>query len=829
MQDIRYAFRMLARTPWFTAVAVASLALGIGANTAIFSLTDQILLRMLPAERPHELVVLRSPGPFRGGVWSDSDDAQAFSYPVYKDLRDRNQVFTGLLARHGIALSVSGQGRTERARGELVSGSYFEVLGVGAAAGRVFTQQDDVTLGGHPVVVLSHGYWTRQFGGNPGILNQQLLVNGHSMTVVGVARAGFTGVQVGSPTDIFIPMAMKPQTWSWGDMANRRRRWVNLIGRLKPGLTLEQAEAGLQPTYKPLMELEVSEAGPMRPDTKERWLNKKVLLIPGAGGRNVLQNNAEQPLWILTAMVVLVLLIACANVANLLIARGAAREREVAVRLAIGASRWQLVRQLLTESVLLAMGGGAAGLLVAWWTIGALLGALPEGFGVSGLSPNLDARLLAFTLGLALATGLLFGLLPALRATRPALIPALKEQAGASSGTGHVRFRKGLVVTQMALTALLLIAAGLFARSLGNLRSIELGLKAENLLTFSVAPSLNGYAGERTIALLDRIREGIAALPGVVSVSGSEIAAFEDSNSTSNGTVEGYAAREDESIQLWQNGVGPDYFKTMQVPLLLGREFTAADAAGAPQVAVINETFAKKYFAGRNPVGMRFGWGAGNQVATDILIVGVAQDFKHASAREEPHAYAYQPYAQSKSPGSLTFYVRARGAPAALATAVRQEVRRHDANLPVFNLKPVETQLSEQLFAERLMTGLSVSFGGLAALLAALGLYGVMAYTVARRTREIGIRMALGASHGDVQWLVLREVVVLAGIGLVIGVPAALALGRYVETLLYNVRPNDPLMVAAAALLLAGVAAFAGYVPARTAARIEPVIALRYE
>jgi predicted permease len=829
IQDVKYALRMLGRTPWFTAVAVASLALGIGANTAIFSLTDQILLRMLPVENPQELVVLRSDGPFRGGVSSDGDDAQSFSYPLYQDLRDRNQVFSGLLARYGTALSVSGQGRTERARGELVSGNYFQVLGVPAALGRMITPQDDAESAG-AAVVLSHAYWTRQFGADPGILNQQLTVNGISMTVVGVARPGFTGVQVGSPTDAFIPMARKKQMpLSWGALDNRKQRWANLIARLKPGMTLEQAQAGLERVYQPLMELEVSQAGPLRPDSKQRWLNKKVQLIPGASGRNVLQNDAQAPLLILTILVALVLLIACANVANLLLARGASREREVAVRLAIGASRWQLVRQLLTESVLLALAGGVAALLVAWWTIGALLGTMPEGAGVTGLSPNLDGRLLLFTLTLSLATGIIFGLLPALRATRPNLIPALKDQAGASSGSGHVRFRKGLVVTQVALTALLLIGAGLFVRSLSNLKSVELGLKAEKVLTFTVAPALNGYKPDRSIALFDRVREDVAALPGVSSVSGSEIMAFEGSNSTSNATIEGYQAREDENVQVWQNTVGPDYFQTLGIPLLLGREFTAGDGPAAPKVAVINEHFAKKYFAGRNPVGMHFGWGSGNTVKTDILIVGVARDHKHASLREQPHPYAYQPYMQNPEAGWLTFYVRTKGEPGALAPAIRNAVRERDASLPVTSLKTLETQISEQIFAERLMGSLTVAFGGLAALLAAIGLYGVMAFTVARRTREIGIRIALGASRGSVQWMVLREVARMAGLGLVIGVPAALGLGRYAETILFGVKANDAAMIAAAIGLLAVVTGLAGYVPARLAARIEPVVALRYE
>ena len=830
-QDFRYGIRTLLKNPGFTAISVLTLALGLGANTAIFSLTDQILLRYLPVEKPEQLVVLRSPGPKSGRVWSDGDNAASLSYPLYKELRDNNNVFSGLLARFAISLSVSGEGQTERANGELVSGNYFEVLGVRPALGRVFTQEDDQAPGAGQVIVLSHGYWTRHFGANPGILNKTLIVNGQVMTVVGVARAGFDGVQVGQRPDIFIPITMKAlMTPNWDGLADHRDFWLTIIGRLKPGLSPEQAEEALTPVYRQILEAELPLMGRFTPETQQRFLERRMLMEPGSRGKPVLQRDTKQPLLVLMGMVGLVLLIACANVANLLMARGAARQREIAIRMAVGAGRMRLVRQFLVESLTLSLIGGAAGLLVASWTIGLLVGAIPESVGISGLSATLDLRLLAFTLILSVLTGLVFGLLPAIKATRLNLESTLREQGSSVSGAlSQVRFRKGLVVSQVVLTTVLLVGAGLFARSLNNLKNLDLGLKPENLIGFSIAPQLNGYTPARTTALFDQLHQNLSSQPGVDGVSAAVMGVLTDSNSSSNITVEGYQAGEEEDMNMGQNWVGPEFFSTMGIPLLEGRELTTSDTSNSPKVAVINESMKRRYFADRDPIGSRFTFGAGDKIKPDIQIVGVVKDSKHGTVREKGGPFAYLPYSQLKTLGNITFYVKTRQDVATMATTLRREVQNLDGNLPVSELKTMERQIDESLFADTFLTFLSLCFALLAALLASIGLYGVMAYTVTRRTREIGIRMALGATRGVVSWLILREVVVLAVVGLLVGLPAAYGLGRLTESLLFGVTASDPLVFVGAGLLLSAATLLGGYIPARKAASIDPLTALRCE
>src|SRR5262245_53759074 len=831
-QALRYGARMLLKSAGFTVIAVLTLALGIGANTAIFSLTDQVLLRRLPVERPEELVVFRSPGPRTGRVWSDGDSAASFSYPMYKALRDRGgDAFSGLLARFAIPLSVAGAGKTERADGELVSGNYFEVLGVRPALGRVFNQEDDRVPGAHPVVVLSHAYWARRFGADPGILNKTLTVNGGVMTVIGVSRAGFQGVQVGQTPDVFIPMMMKAQmTPNWNGLDNHQDYWLSIIGRLKPGMSIAQTQEAVRPSFRSILEEELPLMTGWGAETRQRFLDTKILLDEGGKGRGILQSSAKKPLLILVGMVGLVLLIACANVANLLLARGAARSREIAVRMALGAGRWRLVRQFLVESLLLSLLGGAVGMMVAAWTIKGLVAAIPPSIGFLGLSADLNPRLFGFNLALSALTGLLFGVAPAASATRLNIEITLREQGSSVSGAqSHARFRNSLVVSQIILTTVLLVGAGLFAHSLNNLQRLDLGLRADHLITFSIAPELNGYSPQRTIAFFDDLRAGLAALPGVRSVSAAEIAILAGNDSSKNVTVEGYQAHEGEDMDVLNNQVGPDYFATMGIPLLNGREFTNSDAAGGQKVAIINETMSRRFFANRNPVGSHFAFGSGDRIRLDIEIVGVVKDSKHSTVREEKRPFAYLPYAQEKNLGSITFYARTDQDVSAIAPSLRREVERRDNNLPIYDLKTLRQQADESLFADRFLTFLSICFGSLAAALAAVGLYGVMAYTVTRRIREIGIRIALGATGGSVAWLILREVALLALIGLLVGAPLAFVLGRAAESLLFGVKAGDPPVFAAACLLLALVALLGGYLPARRAAKVDPMVALRRE
>src|SRR6202050_484204 len=830
LQDARYAFRMLAKSPGFTLVAILTLALGIGANAAIFSVTDQILLRLLPVQKPEELAVLRSPGPNPGRNWSDGDVGVAFSYPMYKDLRDHNPVFSGLLARFAIQASVSGQGQTELANGELVSGNYFEVLGVQPALGRVLTSQDETAAGANPETVLSYGYWERHFGRDPGILNKQLVVNGVSMTVVGVVAPGFFGVQVGQTPDIFIPVTMKAQmTPNWDGLADRKDHWLAMLGRLKPGMSLPKAEAGIAPEYSAVLQSEASDLK-SSPERKKQFLDKKILLDTGSHGRPILQHDAGKPLIILMSMVGLVLLIACANLASLLVARGEARQREIAVRMAMGAGRWRLIRQLLTESLLISLAGGASGLIVGSWTLGALVSSVPDNIGASGLQGKFDYRVLAFAFGLSVLTGILFGFLPALRSTRADLQTTLREQgANVFGGKSNVRLRKVLLVSQVALTVVLLASAGFFARSLMNLKGQDLGVRTDHVVQFSVSPELNRYTPEQTVAFVDRLRENIAALPGVRSVSASEMALLSNSDAFANITPEGFPMTEDTNTDVQQNWVGPYFFSTLGIPLLAGREFDNRDVSSAPKVAIVSEKTAQKFFQGQNPIGRRFAFGSGNRVHPDIEIVGLVKDSKNTDLRQEIRPLVYIPYAQDTHQGTAKFYVRTNVEPAALASTLRKTVQSADANLPVFDLKPLAQELDEIAFSERLLTFFSLCLGVLAALLAAIGLYGVMAYMVSRRTREIGIRMALGATQQNVAWLVLRENVRISAAGLVIGLVSAFAVGKLIESQLFGVKASNPLVFLVAAVMLSAVAFLAGWLPARRAAAVDPMVALRHE
>jgi len=830
LQDVRYGIRMLAKSPGFTAIAVLTLALGIGANTAIFSLTDQVLLRFLPVAHPEQLVVLRSPGPNPGHTSSDGDDAASFSYPMYKDLRDQNPVFAGLLARYAVALNVSARGATERADGELVSGNYFEALGVQPALGRVFAPEDETAPGANPVAVLSYGYWTRRFGNDRSILNKQLEVNGTALTVVGVARSGFSGIQIGQTPDVFIPVTMKAMmTPNWDGLADRRDHWLAIVGRLKPGFAPAKAEAAIAPTYRAILE---SEAPLMKLSGQDghRFLDKKILLVPGSHGRWTLQHDAEAPLLSLTAMVGLILLIACANLASLLVARGESRQREIAVRLVMGAGRWRLVRQLLTENLLLAAAGGLAGAFMASWTLDMLVGSLREGAGIVGLEARLDFRAFAFAFGISILTGVLFGFAPAIRATRASPQSNLKDQgASASEGRSIVRLRKWLMVSQVSLTALLLAAAGFFVQSLWNIKRQNLGVRADHVIEFSIAPGLNRYTPAQTAALFERMREAIGALPGVRSVSAAKVAVFKGDDWGSDITVEGYAPQPNEDTNVRRNSVGPGYFATMGTPLLAGREFDERDHADSSKVGVINEMLAKRFFAGRNPIGMHLAIGAGTTVHPDIEIVGVVKDSKDSDAREEFHPFVYQPYTQDPGLAEATFYVRTIQDPVALGVTLRKLVQGYDANLPIYELRTLAEQVDDSVFADEFVAFFSLCLGILAALLAAIGLYGVLAYMVTRRTREIGVRMALGATQKNVAWIVLREVVGMLTVGLCVGLLAAIALGRLIESQLFGVRASSPVVFVATAGLLAGVALLAGWLPARKAAKVDPIVALRYE
>jgi predicted permease len=832
LQDVRYGLRMLTKNPGFTFIAILTLALGIGANTAIFSLLNQVLLRRLPVRNPGELVVLKSPGPKRGHVWSDGDDSEIFSYPLYKGLAKNAAVFDGVMARYQFSAAIASHGQTDRGSGELVTGNYFEVLGVRPALGRVLSPADDDVQGAHPVLVLSHAYWTRHFGGDAGALNQTILVNNTEMTIVGVAQTGFSGIQVGQTPDIFVPMTMKAQMTpirngldDWNDS------FLAVLARLKTGVSKEQAEAGINVDYRGLLEQQAAtlKLGAGGKDEKE-FLSKKIVLYPGAQGRTTVQRDSGPALMALFAMVALVLLISCTNVANLLLAKAAARQREFAIRSALGATPGRMMRQLLVESFLCAMGGGVLGLILSVWIMNILTQAVVSDAGIQGITAQVDGGVLGFAAAATGVSALLFGLIPAWRATRTGVSQMLKDQGStASAGPGHVRFRKYLVAGQVAFTLLLLTGGALFSRTLWNLRKENLGLSTDNLITFSIAPQLSGYDEARTVALVDQLRERLGALPGVLGVGSSQIAVLTGTDMGGNITVEGRQNLDTDDRHVNFDAVSPNYFSTMCIPLLSGREFNAGDTTTSTKVAIINGAMAKEFFPKRNPIGAHFALGGGNDVKPNIEIVGVVRNAKEGHVRDAERPYFYQPYSQFGKLYGMSFYTRSQQDPLLIANAMRETVRGADANLPVYDLKTVQRVVDEDLFAERIIAGLSAAFGGLAALLAALGIYGVLAYLVVQRTREIGIRVALGAGSGHVRGLVFKEVGWMVLAGALVGLPLAYGLARLSESLLYGVHAGDVPVYAASLGMICLVAFAACYIPSRRATRIDPIVALRYE
>ena len=833
MRNLLLAFRTLRKTPFVTAVAIVSLALGIGANAAIYSLFDEMLLRPLPVREPERLVNLGAPsndakhGSTSCGQAGDCD--AVFSYAMFRDLEKApNTGLAGLAAHVLFGANISYNRQTLNGEGVLVSGSYFPVLGIRPHVGRLLTPADDQTIGGHYVAVLSYNYWKTNLGGDPGVVGQTIIINGQNMTIAGVAPEGFDGTTLGARPRVYVPLTMRAQMLpGWTGFDNRRSYWAYVFGRLAPGRTIEDAKRGLNAAYKPILnDVEASLQEGMSAPTLRRFRAREVSVEDGRRGQSSVHGEAKTPLLLLFAVTGIVLLIACANIANLLLARAANRNTEMAVRLSVGAGRWQLVAQLLTESVLLALLGGVASVIVAFWTLKGIGALLPE---EAATSMNLSLRpsAILFTGLVSLGTGVLFGLFPALQSTRPDLVTSLRSATGKHSGSrAAARFRTSLVTAQIALSMALLVSAGLFIKSLRNVSRTDLGVKIDNVVTFGLSPELNGYDDRRAAQLFERVERELAAIPGVTGVTTSLVPLIAGSNWGNSVNVQGFKEEPDTDDGSRFNEVGAGYFRTLGIPILSGREFTEADVLGSTKVAVVNEAFAKKFGLGRDAVGKMMG-SRGDSL--DVVIVGLAKNAKYSEVKAEVPPLFFYPWRQDSTVGALNFYVRTSLPPEQLLRTIPNVLRTIDADLPLEELKTMPQQIRENVFMDRMISLLSASFAVLATLLAAVGLYGVLAYTAAQRTREIGVRMALGADAGKVRRLVMRQVGLMTAVGGTVGIVGALALGYGARSLLFGLQGHDPVVFVLATFVLAAVAMGAGYIPALKASKTDPMQALRYE
>lgn len=830
MHHVTLAFRTLFRTPFVTAVAVLSLALGVGGTAAIYSLFNQILLQPLPVFEPDRLVNVSAPGPNPGSQsCNQAGNCQStWSYPMFQDIEEAQTVLAGLAAHRSFGGTYSVHGEPLTGDGMIVSGSYFPTLGINPEVGRLLGPDDDDAVGGDFVAVLSYGFWRSHFGSDRGVVGQTLEVNGNIFTIVGVAPEGFTGTTMGVRPMVYLPITMRGELQNFAGLDNRRSYWAYLFGRLKPGISMAQAASGLNGIFQPIIQ---DVEGPLQEGlsdaTMGRFLAKEVVLEPGYRGQSNFHGDAKTPLLMLLGVTGVVLLIACANIANLLLARGASRGMEMGVRLALGSGRLRVVNQLLTEAVVLALMGGVASLAVAFVSLRALGAILPPE-ATGSLSFELQPAVLGFTALVAVGTGLLFGLYPALHSTRSDLISVIRAGSGQISGArGAARFRAGLVTFQISLASALLISAGLFLRSLANVAQVDLGVRVDDVVTFRIAPQRSGYDSTRAALLFAEVERDLAELPGVTGITSSMVPILSGSNWGTDVHVTGFEVEPDTDNNSRLNVVGAGYFQTLGVPLLAGREFTLADGLGSGDVAVVNEAFTEKFELGQDAVG-KFMSTRGSD-SLNILIVGVIPDVKYSGVKDEVPALFYTPWRQTGNLPFLSYYVRTNRPPEQLLRDIPVAMKRLAPSVPIRDLKTMPQQIRENVYLDRMISILATAFAALATLLAAVGLYGVLAYSVQQRTREIGVRMSLGADAGHVRALVLRQVAGMLVVGGVVGAGVALGVGRGMRSLLYGLEGHDPTVFALSLVVLALVALGAGYLPARRASRIEPTRALHYE
>jgi predicted permease len=836
LQDLRYAVRQLAKSPAFSLTVVLTLAMGIGANAAIFTIFDQVLLRMLPVQRPHDLVRFEWTGGFSGSASSFGGDTDNyFSYPTYKDLRDQNQVFSGMLAADRTSVGVSWHNQAENKDAEMITGNYFQVLGLKPAVGRLFTQQDDAQKNSNPVVVLSYSYWKARFAASTAVLGQTLLINGRPFAILGVAPQNFDSAIGGYKPGVFIPMSMVDIAMPWmapRDNLNKHNSlWLTLVARLRPGVTRSQAAASLEPLWHSLRAYELTLYKNSTKHFKKNFLdNSHLKVLDDSTGFAPERMQLKTPLIILMSMAGLLVAMCAINVATLLLLRAAGRAREMSMRYALGAKRSRIVSQLLVEGGLLGVTGGAAALALAPVVAKALLRVMTSSDpGSEPYSTSIDGRVLLFTLGISVVASLLFSIAPVFHFLRPDLAQALRQNAGTATRSSQ-RFRKIAVGVQIALSVLLLGGAGLFVRTLYNLRGQQVGFDTSNLCIFGFDPTRSGYGEDRAPQIITNAVDSLRRLPGVTFVSGTTDAELSGDTNGSSFTVQGYKPVEDESMNFEEPWVMPDYFATLRQPLLAGREFTLSDAQGQPKVAVVNLPFAKRFYgSAQNALGHSVGEGRGDGVHPDTTIVGVVGVVKHQDLRTEMKAAVYRPYLQQKHPGGLEMYVRTARSPESTEATIRQAIHQLDPTLVIDHLYTMEQQVNASASDERALAFLAFGFSILAMILAAVGLYGVLAYSTEQRTREIGIRLALGAQRRGVVVLVVREMALIAAIATVVALPSVVALARLFRSQLYGITTFDPVTLAAALLLTAAMVILAATLPARRAASVQPVQALRTE
>ena len=834
MPNLKLAIRMLAKTPFVTGVAVLSLGLGIGANAAIFSMYDQLLLKSLPVVEPTALVNISAPGPSPGSTSCNQQGGcdEIFSYPMFRDLERTQTALAGIAASRIFSASLAIENEPFSGEGVWVSGQYFSVLGVQAAAGRLIGPNDDVTIGGHYLVNISYDLWNDRFGRAADIVGRTMVLNGRTVEIIGVTPREFIGATAGSRPMFYVPLVMRGSFGAipWTGYENRREYWLYVFGRLKEGTTTEQAATALTATYRPIInDVEAPLQTGMSEQTMGRFRAKQILLADGRRGQSDVHEEASTPLYILFAVTGTVLLIACANIANLLLARGANRAAEMGVRLALGATRRHLMVQLLTESLLLAMMGGVVSLLIAKWTLDGIAALLPPE-AASTLSFSIDPTVVLFAAVVAIVTGLLFGLFPALHSTRTDLISTIRAGAGQiAGGRAAGRFRAVLVTAQIALSMALLISSGLFLKSLMNVSRVDLGVAIDDVVTFNVTPSRVGYDSTRAGVLLRRIEEELAAIPGAKGMTSSMVPLIAGSNWGTDVRVQGFECGPDTDCNANYSLVGPDFFSTMEMRLTAGRDISASDMQGAAEVVVVNQAFVDKFNLGPDPIGKFMGWRGSQRDSLRVQIVGVVENVRYSDVKDPPPAVFYGPWHQDTRANYMNFYIRSDLPPEQMLAAVGPIIKRLEPAMPVEELKTMRQQVRENVFLDRMISILSVAFALIATLLASVGLYGVLAYSVSQRTREIGVRMALGAGQWQVKGLVLRQVGLLTLIGSVIGVAGALGLGQAARSMLFGLDGNDPVVFTLAVILLTLVAFTAGYMPARRAAQVDPISALRYD